>query len=360
MKVNIARYYKRERIQLDCEIITPMFLGNANQEAELRAAPFKGLLRYWWRVANGLRHETASALLREENRIFGSADANSGGKSQVTVEVKGHPLHFAQETFPAGQKIQHPEVRNKFGNVVSIDRFLYLGYGPIIKSGQLKKEGEGAFQPGQCFTVIISGREQILEQMKHPIHCFQQFGAIGSRSRNGWGSFFLESDNLQPVSDAMLFKNIGSDWLTCFSKDYPHCLGTDNGKTLLWRSKQVHSNWEEVMNELAGIYLMTRLEQKFQEGGPHLKPQNRHILGYPAGRKHSVKNWGHAGRHGSALRLLVRKEADGYRGYFLHLPHLFSKEMWPGDKERQINIWKQVHAKLDQLCQRVAYQEAGE
>ena len=45
MKVNITRYYKREQLKLDCEIITPMFLGNANQEAELRAAPFKGLLR---------------------------------------------------------------------------------------------------------------------------------------------------------------------------------------------------------------------------------------------------------------------------------------------------------------------------
>ena len=56
MGVNIARFYRRERLQFDCEIVTPMFLGNSRQEAELRAAPFKGLLRYWWRVANGYKY----------------------------------------------------------------------------------------------------------------------------------------------------------------------------------------------------------------------------------------------------------------------------------------------------------------
>lgn len=36
----ISRYYRRERLDLECEIITPMFLGNACQEAELRAVGF--------------------------------------------------------------------------------------------------------------------------------------------------------------------------------------------------------------------------------------------------------------------------------------------------------------------------------
>lgn len=106
------------------------------------------------------------------------------------------------------------------------------------------------------------------------------------------------------------------------------------------------------MNELAEIYLQVRLEHQFQGGGPHSSPQDRHALGYPAGRNHGVKSWGNQGRHGSALRLIVRKEPEGHRGYILHLPHLFSKEMWPNGKDRQIQIWQQVHASLDKLCQR--------
>ncbi|WP_456386496.1 hypothetical protein [Desulfolithobacter sp.] len=34
MKINIARFYRQERLKLDCEVVTPLFLGGADQEAE--------------------------------------------------------------------------------------------------------------------------------------------------------------------------------------------------------------------------------------------------------------------------------------------------------------------------------------
>jgi CRISPR-associated protein Cmr1 len=80
MPVTISRFYKREKLELDCEIITPMFLGNASQEAELRAAPFKGLLRYWWRVAEGAQFADHTELLAAENKLFGSPDEKCGGQ----------------------------------------------------------------------------------------------------------------------------------------------------------------------------------------------------------------------------------------------------------------------------------------
>lgn len=362
MKVNIARYYKQERLKLDCEIITPMFLGNSTQEAELRAAPFKGLLRYWWRVAEGDCYNTPESLLTAEDALFGSADADSGGKSKIAVEVNGQLKCYASGAFPAGQKIPHPEVKNKHGIIVSIDRFLYLGYGPIIHGGELKKEGRGAFQTGQFFRITISGAEQILEDLHDTLHCLQQFGAIGSRSRNGWGSFSLSSNQLPAVTDLEIFHKLETSWVDCYDRDYPHRLGSDGNKLLLWRCSNSKNDWQGVMNELAEIYMNIRLDHHFVGGGkdnPHKTPQNRHLLGYPAGMNHSVKGWGNNGRHGSSLRLLVRKEAEGHRGYILHLPHLFSKKMWPGEKERQINIWQSVHKKLDTLCERVSFQEAS-
>jgi CRISPR-associated protein Cmr1 len=355
MSVNIARFYKREKIELDCEIITPMFLGNASQEAELRAAPFKGLLRYWWRVANGSKYGDHTELLEAESAIFGSSDEKTGGKSQVTVEVSGELRSYPANGFPKGQKITHPEVKNKSGIPVNIDRFLYLGYGPITGAGILKNEGKGAFCPGQSFTLVLTSQQDTMNSLNDTIRCFQQFGSIGGRNRNGWGCFSVTGDQIPRTDFSALFQQLGSDWIKCFSRDYPHRLGRNGSQLLLWGSRQSHADWQGVMNELAEIYLQVRLEHHFQGGGPHASPQDRHALGYPSGKNHVVKNWGNQGRHGSALRLIVRKEADGHRGYILHLPHLFSKEMWRSDaggKERQIQIWQQVHNSLDKLCQR--------
>lgn len=354
MTINISRFYKRERWELDCEIITPMFLGNAGQEAELRAAPFKGLLRYWWRVANGWHYATPTELLKAESEIFGSPDEQSGGKSLVTVEVHGDLNCYGSNSFPRGQIIRHPEVNNR-----PIDRFLYLGYGPITAAGSLKNEGKGAFCPNQRFTLTLSGPQETFHGLKSTIRCFQHFGAIGGRSRNGWGCFSVSGDQLPKPEYASLFQEIGAEWLSCFNRDYPHRLGRKGSQLLLWGSKNRHGDWQGAMNELAEIYLQTRLEHQFQGGGPHTSPQNRHVLGYPAGRNHGVRDWGNQGRHGSALRLIVRKEAAGHRGYILHLPHLFSKDMWPeADKDRQIKIWQKVHSSLDKLCQRVQLEEA--
>ena len=41
-------------ITFHCEVITPMFIGNAIPgEVELRPTAIKGALRFWWRAMNG-------------------------------------------------------------------------------------------------------------------------------------------------------------------------------------------------------------------------------------------------------------------------------------------------------------------
>jgi CRISPR-associated protein Cmr1 len=357
MPVTISRFYKREKLELDCEIITPMFLGNASQEAELRAAPFKGLLRYWWRVAEGAQFADHTELLAAENKLFGSPDEEHGGRSLVTVEVNGDLQCFPIGGFPEGNIIRHDEVKNRHGNPMNIDRFLYLGYGPIARAGVLKNEGKGAFIPGQIFKLFVTSQENVLRSLHTTINCLQFFGAIGGRSRNGWGSFSVHTDKIPVSSDNQLFQQIAVDWQICFSCDFPHRLGLQGQQALLWRCQNRHNDWEGVMNELAEIYLKVRLAHSFQGGGPHTTPQARHALGYPSGNRHGVTSWDNGGRHGSALRLIVRKEADGHRGYILHLPHLFSKKMWPNGKQQQVEIWRKVHTDLDKLCRRVAIEE---
>ena len=90
----MARYFRRQQTTLNCKTITPLFLGNADQEAEWRAAPFKGLLRYWWRVAQHNQKDHGS-LLQAESRLFGSAgdkDEKNAGKGLVRITLKSEAM----------------------------------------------------------------------------------------------------------------------------------------------------------------------------------------------------------------------------------------------------------------------------
>ncbi|MBV5329730.1 MAG: type III-B CRISPR module RAMP protein Cmr1 [Chlorobium sp.] len=354
MSVNIARFYKREKIELNCEIITPMFLGNASQEAELRAAPFKGLLRYWWRVANGAKYGDHTKLLDAENTFFGSPDEKTGGKSQVTVEVTAvSRLTSMKNNFSNPGQIDHPECEKSQHKTNPLN---YLaGMGLIhFKNGML----HSYFAAGEKFQLKVEASLQAIGEVQSALTLLGTFGAIGSRSRNGWGSFQWQQPTQSPQ---FALHNFAS----AFDRDYPHCLGKDSNGALCWKTQMPNSTWELCMKDLAEIYVSLRAgnnnKQIHKLEVNQGNPPDRHLLGYPV-TNHNValRNWGNQGRHGSALRLIVRKEADGHRGYILHLPHLFSKEMWSSDtkgKERQIQIWQQVHSSLDKLCQRQEIKE---
>ncbi len=343
MGISLSRFYQKERIELDCEIVTPMFLGNAEQEAELRGAPFKALLRYWWRVAAG-RDKTSEQLFAAESKIFGDA-GDELGKGQVSIAVfpaTNDSLRSSKDNF-SKSKIRHPEVKGG-----QTDALGYLaGMGLMhYKKGIL----HSYFPAGQKFKLVVDVSEEGRRQLKKSMSFLAKFGAIGSRSRNGWGCFqTVFAGNSKNLFDTIPFEN-------AFSKDYPNTLGHDNKGLLLWQTGQAATSWERCMRDLAEIYVQTRTFFRFTGGQPHPAQQDRHLLGYPV-TNHSVGKWGKQGRHASALRLLVRKQSDGYRGFILHLPHLFSKTMWPGDVERQKKIWRDVHGRLDELMNRATLEE---
>jgi len=351
MNINISRLYKQEKITMDCQVITPMFLGNADQDAQLRASPFKGLLRYWWRVAHGTRYDSPQALLAAENDLFGSAgsddDKKNCGKSRIGVSVT--PVSGMETTtkpFSSPGNVDHPECENTHHRVNPLNYLAGMGLIHFKKGIQ-----HSYFPSGATFTWTLNVPHDRRDELETVLKLIQLFGAIGSRCRNGWGCFSWPGT--RPGSLAV------QKWENAFSRDYPHCLGRDDRGDLFWRTRRSASSWEECMRELARVYISIRAGNREQDI-PGLdvtsgQRPDRHLLGYPI-TNHNLKIWNN-GRHGSALRLLVRREGADYRGFFLHLPHLYSKKMWPADKERQIRIWQQVHTGLDKLCQRIPYQE---
>lgn len=67
------------KVELTLETVTPLFLGGAEQQPDVRPASVRGALRYWLRAAMGgvLGDDQVGEIARIERKIFGATDAGS-------------------------------------------------------------------------------------------------------------------------------------------------------------------------------------------------------------------------------------------------------------------------------------------
>lgn len=350
------RYGQRETIELSLTIVTPMFLGDASQKPKLRPEPFKGLLRYWWRVATTGCYKTPNGLLMAENTIFGGeGGSDEWGKSLVTLDIEGEPATDNQ--LPTVSKVRHPEVGNGGRD---IDPLLYLGYGPVLWGKGRAVCSRDYLKPDEKFTLklhvskeLINGPGDEVELLKRALFYLVAFGAIGSRSRNGWGSFQLKNFadvkkliSPQKITVLQFNKDI-------FRFDYPYSIAANTKNFLIWKTKEGYNSWQEAMKNIAEIYINLRINFK-SDGSDDI--DERHLLGFPITNHLALKapNWGKTARHASPLRIFFRKKQDKYYGFILHLPFGISERMVENasgttffDHNKQYKIWEKVHKILD-------------
>lgn len=357
MPSGFERYYRRETIRLTCQVVTPMFLGNANGEAEWRAAPFKSLLRYWWRISQP-KIESIGDLLKQESVLFGAAgDDNDSqheqsGKSVVWLTVQSTAKSVKEPlSSKKTQKITHPELTNQ------VDPLVYLAGMGLLESGKPKNP---FFKPGSEFDLFISYPPDKKEQMETVLMLIQAFGAVGGRSRNGWGSFQFTSEIFDiSIAAKRLSAITMPDWKDCMKKDYPNGLGKSPEKRLLWKTKSYHKTWEDTLMSLAEMYIAVRAGNadlpKLDPGGVKGSPKagERHLLGVPL-THHPISHDENV-RHASALRFAIKKRSEGYMGFVLHVPHAFGLEI--PSTINQIEVWEKVHNKLDAIMERANYEE---
>lgn len=333
MAVSIARWYKRERLELTVEFVTPAFLGNWEQKSELRAAPFKALLRYWWRVVEGHQYDTPKALYEAESALLGSAGGM--GQSQVHVGVTGDPARA--NDLPAVSTLQIPRGH---GRSLPVHPWLYLGYGKVARQSGTVKPTHSAIKAGERCPLTLCASPSVLDQLRPTLGMMSQFGAVGGRCRNGWGSIHL-SGNGGDVTGARTI--LWRPWVNLLNRDFPSAVGRDDNGPLYWRLKgEPRPSWDGALVSLAEIYVKIRLSFLLKP-----VPNKRHLLGYPV-KDHEVPAWGN-GRHAKGLRLLVRKEGQKFRGYVLHVPHTFAL---PHRAIADEEVWTAVHNQLDQLMER--------
>lgn len=188
-------------IRATYRIVTPMFIGDAEQKASgISPASVKGALRFWWRALNWGRvwendgRDDASALqsLHEEEAALFGTSADNGKAAQFTLRMHDKNVKYTHSIdWPNG------------GN----DPSGYLGLG-LWQSGSYANNN---FQPhreyikeGQSFSVHISAspdlQQPILQQLSDALAAWGLFGGLGSRSRRAFGSVALESLDNNPFT----------------------------------------------------------------------------------------------------------------------------------------------------------------
>jgi CRISPR-associated protein Cmr1 len=176
-------------------IVTPMFLGGANQEPEdgIRPPSVKGALRFWWRALNWGRFwqeakqdETQALrdLHQKEAHLFGAAldvKKKTVGQGCFLLSVTSKPL----TTTDKGSV--HPSFKN------TTDA-RYLAYGLMgafgINAARLEK---GCINENQYFTVKLIFKGKIEPSLKEALIAWGLLGGLGSRVRKGLGSIALQT-----------------------------------------------------------------------------------------------------------------------------------------------------------------------
>ncbi len=75
-------------LEVELEAVTPLWIGGAGRQAELRPPSVRGSLRFWFRaLAGGLLGEELRSVWEAESAVFG----NTTRASSVVVRLFGSP-----------------------------------------------------------------------------------------------------------------------------------------------------------------------------------------------------------------------------------------------------------------------------
>lgn len=173
-------------IEAEFTIVTPMFIGDANQKAyDVRPPSLKGALRFWWRALNWGRMLAAeggdiakalSALHNREAKLFGlAASDKTGGQGVFLLALK--------------QAVKAED--QGFQNMSGAQLYL-LGQG--LASFKGSNHPRSALTSG-TFSASLLFRPGTNDEDRHSVaealFAFGLLGGLGSRARHGMGSVSL-------------------------------------------------------------------------------------------------------------------------------------------------------------------------
>ncbi len=326
-------------LKSEFSFVTPAFLGGAEQRAELRAPAFKSLLRYWWRIAVAKESGYNVEIIRsKEAQIFGSV-FNQTLSSKVTVSVTEVEQLKIETKSPQNWSRKIDPSDRRSGDVVS-----YLGYGAYVGPGKFA-DGRSAFTPREGGTrAVVQGTARIeirdrglnseqLGELNRAMVLLANFGSVGNKSRNGFGSFYLADKTC-----AEFYRDKGSA-IKLASRSYletvnwPSSIALDeNNQPCIWATES-DSNWLGIMQEYAKIKKNLYQFAKNRDRQPNGKA-GRDMLGT------------HLPRFPSQLHFVVHPtnpDFSRYRGTLIHIPVSKNEKI----SQNEVSFWSDIYARLD-------------
>lgn len=179
----------------DFQVVTPMFLGDADQTAhDLRPPSLKGALRFWWRALHWAEHappdkkpsnqataEALKALYAHEARLFGRA-----AKEENRHQLGGQGL-FALRVRSPELKVAEPDKLNRDWPLGCWRTYL-LGMGLADpRRGYLRSALlPGPFQVQLHFKPGTTDADRL--SVERALLALGLMGNLGARARRGWGA----------------------------------------------------------------------------------------------------------------------------------------------------------------------------
>lgn len=181
-----------QTLEAHYEIVTPMFIGGADQhdEPEIRPPSIKGALRFWWRAlhwetclreqGNNL-NKAFAALYQQEAALFGAAARDDQyGQGKITLKVR---LDNNQERLKTSKNQSLPDADP--GQAYLLGQGIYHFKNKFLRD---------AISPQQSFKVILKLQDKVeAKGVINTLLAFGLLGGLGSRSRKGWGSIAIRS-----------------------------------------------------------------------------------------------------------------------------------------------------------------------
>ena len=200
-------------IKLTLKVITPLFMGGANQQAELRSQSIKGIIKYWWRALKA--NENLENLKNEESKIFGGYIKKEKELEAISSNIK---LFVKIINFTLGVNI-----KNDFDLKWSFNKEEKKLYGDNYGIGYLFYSvlNRQYYKPETKFEIRIYSRNEIyLKQALAALWCAIYLGGFGARSRRGAGSCVVEdiSGNVTDINFIPNDQNIVSWYKNNFDK----------------------------------------------------------------------------------------------------------------------------------------------
>jgi CRISPR-associated protein Cmr1 len=357
------------QLHFTLRFLTPAFLGDAEQNGRWRTPPIKALLRQWWRVLNWSKAQQDWRSMREaEGRLFGNAwlekDCRPAHcKSPVRMRLDPSWARGTLSTQRWPKDFDSVQTTRSGG---SVPADLYLGYGPIQRS-RGNTTMRTAIEPEATAKLRLLPPHEHSQEIAAALALIQWFGAIGSRSRNGWGSIWLDAKGETPPLPPLrrserLLDAVSRNWSDCHTLDWPHAIGSDDDGPLIWCTEEF-GNWRQAIGALANVRLAVRRAAKTIRN-PGGCAAALHYLGYPAGTgtqnpwKLEVADKRDTLRLASPLRFKVAPAGGGVRGIVFHVPcavpaafldqvRNHSDRAWLANAANLRNAWQRIHETLD-------------